>query len=56
MPLGLIASGFFADTIGVEMWFLSAGAFITAIAMIGALLPSLRALDGEAKGFHDTAG
>lgn len=47
MPLGLIASGFFADMIGVDIWFLISGIFIMAIAVVGALLPSVQALNGE---------
>lgn len=47
MPLGLIAAGFFADIIGVNMWFLISGIFITAIAILGALLPSVQALNSE---------
>jgi len=34
MPIGLILSGFFADRIGVNYWFLISGILITGIALI----------------------
>ena len=34
MPIGLILSGFFADRIGVNYWFLISGVLITGIALI----------------------
>lgn len=42
MPLGLIMSGAFAQVIGVEKWFLISGILAVALALICAMMPSLR--------------
>lgn len=42
MPLGLILSGAFAQVIGVEKWFLISGILAVALALVCAMLPSLR--------------
>ncbi len=47
MPLGLILSGAFAETIGVEKWFLISGIAAVALGVACASLPSLRALRRE---------
>lgn len=45
MPLGLIASGIFADRIGIHVWFALSGWCIIGIAVLCVLLPSIRNLD-----------
>lgn len=45
MPIGLILSGFFADRIGVNHWFLISGILIIGIAIICPLVSSVRELD-----------
>jgi len=47
MPVGLILSGFFADRIGVNHWFLISGILIIGIAIICHLIPAMRDLDEE---------
>ena len=42
MPLGLILSGAFAEVIGVENWFLISGISAVVLALVCAILPSLR--------------
>lgn len=42
MPLGLILSGAFAEVIGVEKWFLVSGILAVTLALVCAMLPSLR--------------
>ena len=49
MPLGLIAAGCFADMTGVETWFAISGIFIAVIAVVGAVLPSIKELYGGTK-------
>lgn len=49
MPLGLIAAGCFADMTGVETWFAISGIFIAGIAVVGAVLPSIKELCGGTK-------
>ena len=49
MPLGLIAAGCFADMTGVETWFAISGIFIAGIAVVGAVLPSIKELYGGPK-------
>lgn len=45
MPVGLIFSGFFADRIGVNHWFLVSGVLIIGISAICPLVPEVRKLD-----------
>lgn len=45
MPAGLIISGFFADRIGVNHWFLMSGIVIMVIAAACHLVPAVRGLD-----------
>ncbi|AEY66179.1 macrolide efflux MFS transporter Mef(A) [Clostridium sp. BNL1100] len=45
MPVGLILSGFFADRIGVNNWFLLSGILIIGIAIICPLVGEVRKLD-----------
>ena len=45
MPVGLILSGFFADRIGVNHWFLMSGVLIIIIAVICPLVTEFRKLD-----------
>lgn len=45
MPLGLIASGLFADKIGINRWFALSGICILALALLSILLPSMKKLD-----------
>jgi DHA3 family macrolide efflux protein-like MFS transporter len=45
MPVGLILSGFFADRIGVNHWFLISGILIIGIAVICILVTNVRKLD-----------
>ncbi|CDX01435.1 Macrolide efflux protein A [Desulfitobacterium hafniense] len=47
MPLGLVLSALFADTLGVNRWFLISGILITGIAVLPALMPGLRNLDRQ---------
>lgn len=45
MPVGLILSGFFADRIGVNHWFLISGILVISIAVICPLVAEVRKLD-----------
>ncbi|MEL7564243.1 MAG: macrolide efflux MFS transporter Mef(A) [Dehalobacterium sp.] len=45
MPVGLILSGLFADTIGVHTWFLWSGVIIMGIALLCPLVPAVRELN-----------
>lgn len=45
MPIGLILSGFFADRIGVNHWFLISGILIIAIAIICPMVKDVRSLE-----------
>jgi DHA3 family macrolide efflux protein-like MFS transporter len=45
MPLGLILSGFFADRIGANHWFLISGILIIGIAIICPMVNEIRKLD-----------
>lgn len=45
MPVGLIISGFFADRIGVNHWFLISGILVIGIAVIFPLVTEVRKLD-----------
>ncbi|GLC81651.1 hypothetical protein LBYZC6_37650 [Lacrimispora brassicae] len=45
MPIGLILSGFFADRIGVNHWFLISGILIMGIAVICPMVNDVRKLD-----------
>ncbi|MBL4953703.1 macrolide efflux MFS transporter Mef(A) [Neobacillus sp. YIM B02564] len=47
MPLGLILSGFFADRIGVNHWFLISGISIIGIAIVCPLMTEIRKLDSK---------
>ncbi|MGE7367062.1 macrolide efflux MFS transporter Mef(A) [Desemzia incerta] len=45
MPLGLILSGFFADRIGVNHWFLLSGILIIGVAIVCPMMTEIRKLD-----------
>ncbi|NLW26610.1 macrolide efflux MFS transporter Mef(A) [Acetivibrio saccincola] len=45
MPIGLILSGFFADRIGVNRWFLLSGILIIGIAIVCPIITEIRKLD-----------
>ena len=45
MPIGLILSGFFADRIGVNHWFLLSGILIIGIAIVCPMITKVRKLD-----------
>lgn len=45
MPIGLILSGFFADKVGTNYWFLISGILIMIIAVICPLISDIRKLD-----------
>lgn len=47
MPLGLILSGFFADRIGINHWFLISGIFIIGIAIVCPMMTEIRKLDSK---------
>mgnify|MGYP000873113576 FL=1 len=47
VPVGLMMSGFFADRIGINHWFLASGVLIIGIAIICPLLSEIRKLDSE---------
>jgi DHA3 family macrolide efflux protein-like MFS transporter len=47
MPLGLILSGFFADRIGVNHWFLISGILIIGIAIVCPMMTEIRKLDAK---------
>ncbi|MCC3863745.1 macrolide efflux MFS transporter Mef(A) [Terrisporobacter petrolearius] len=47
MPIGLILSGFFADTIGVNHWFLISGILIIGIAIVCPMITEIRKLDSK---------
>lgn len=44
MPIGLILSGIFADQLGIQNWFMLSGVCILGIALLCALIPSIRSL------------
>ncbi|MDE1547775.1 macrolide efflux MFS transporter Mef(A) [Jeotgalibaca caeni] len=45
MPIGLILSGFFADRVGVNHWFLLSGILIIGIAIVCPMITEIRELD-----------
>ena len=45
MPIGLILSGFYADRIGVNHWFLLSGILIIGIAIVCPMITEVRKLD-----------
>jgi len=45
MPIGLILSGFFADRIGANHWFLLSGILIICIAIVCPMITEIRKLD-----------
>lgn len=47
MPLGLTLSGFFADRIGVNHWFLISGILIIGIAIVCPMMTEIRKLDSK---------
>ena len=47
MPVGLILTGFFADKIGVNHWFLISGILIIGIAVICPMVNEVRKLDSK---------
>lgn len=47
MPLGLVLSGIFADSIGVHHWFLLSGAGCILLAVLAMTLPSIRGIEKE---------
>ena len=47
MPLGLVLSGFFADSVGVHRWFLISGAGCVLLALLALSLPSIRGIEKE---------
>ena len=47
MPIGLILSGYFADQIGVNIWFFVSGLLIIAIGIAGSFVSDLRKLDAS---------
>ena len=47
MPIGLILSGFFADRIGVNHWFLLSGILIIGIAIVCPMITEIRKLDAK---------
>ena len=47
MPLGLILSGFFADRIGINHWFLISGILIIGIAIVCPMMTEIRKLDSK---------
>lgn len=49
MPIGLLISGSFADSVGVNKWFLLSGVLIIGLAALCLIIPSIRAIDKEVK-------
>src|SRR5690554_2908104 len=47
MPFGLILSGFFADRVGVNHWFLISGILITGVASVCPMITEIRKLDAK---------
>jgi len=47
IPLGLVGSGWLADSIGVPTWFLISGVLITGIAVLVPALKPIRQLDAD---------
>lgn len=47
MPIGLILSGFFADRIGVNHWFLLSGILIICIAIVCPMITEIRKFDAK---------
>lgn len=48
-PLGLLASGLFAEWLGIERWFGLSGILILFLAAVCVLTPSIRRIDKEGK-------
>ncbi|WP_352407254.1 MFS transporter [Acetoanaerobium noterae] len=49
MPIGLLISSSFADSVGVNKWFFLSGVLIIGIAALCLIIPSIRAIDKEVK-------
>ncbi|MGE4274243.1 MAG: MFS transporter [Desulfitobacterium sp.] len=47
MPLGLVLSALFADTLGVNRWFLISGILIMGVAVLPGIIPALRNIDQQ---------
>ncbi|MEG0367539.1 MAG: MFS transporter [Coprobacillus sp.] len=47
MPIGLIISGIFADSVGVHIWFFLSGVVTLILAVITYLIPSIRYIENE---------
>lgn len=57
MPVGLIISGFFADGIGVNKWFLITGILIVFISVLCHVIPSIKNIDSnEAENKRENIG
>jgi DHA3 family macrolide efflux protein-like MFS transporter len=50
MPLGLVFSALFADSVGVNRWFFFSGLAVIAISLLCVSIPSVRHLDDKAPG------
>ena len=53
MPIGLILSGFFADRIGVNHWFLLSGILIICIAIVCPMITEIRKFDLKKQYWRD---
>ena len=47
MPVGLLISGFFADGIGANKWFLITGILIVFISVLCLVIPSIKNIDSN---------
>ena len=49
MPVGLVASSLFADSLGVTAWFAGSGVLVVLLALVTWSIPSVRGIeDAEA--------
>lgn len=47
MPIGLLISGAFADSIGVSKWFLITGVLIVFVSLLCLIIPSVKNIDNN---------
>lgn len=52
-PLGLLIAGPLADAIGVRNWIIGAGFLVTAVSLVGFLVPSLMQLEENSKTYRE---
>ncbi len=55
MPIGLLLAGPISDTIGIQTWFIVAGAGMGLAGLLGFLTPALREIESQKKPLEDIA-